>query len=342
MAGKGAHGTAARLMNDAVDLRAAAAPAAECDWPITNCYIDAWMLILSSWGLDPLAGLGVTVAQDYEGDQFTFFKYLPEDLETLYGVAIGELSIWHSLDVQLAAQVGMGRLVLVEVDAYYLPDTRATSYRTQHTKTTIAIDSMDLAAGRLTYFHNVGHYQLSGDDYAGVFRRLPGQDAVDGVLPPYVEFVRHRWPPLRGTALTAAAVRLLRRHLRRRPRQNPIRCYRADFPQQMDWLMAHPDRFHDYAFGVFRQLGANFQMLAAHVNWLDRRGIAGLADARTAAEAISASAKALQFKVARIASRRRFDPCDASFDALEANYETAMACLDRAMDLDHAMDQDGC
>ena len=85
-------------------------------------------------------------------------------------MVVGELSIWRALEVQLAAQVRMGRLVLVEADGYYLPDTRATSYRTQHTKTTIGIDSMDLAAGRLTYFHNVGHYELAGEDYAGVFR----------------------------------------------------------------------------------------------------------------------------------------------------------------------------
>jgi len=318
-------------MNDAVDLREAFAPAADCDWPTTNCYIDAWMQILRSWDLDPHAGLGVTVAQDYEGDQFTFFKYLHDDLETLYGVAVGELDIWHSLEVQLAAQVKLGRLVLVEVDGYFLPDTRATSYRTQHTKTTIGIDALDLAAGRLSYYHNVGRYELSGEDYAGVFRRLPGQDAVADMLPPYVEFVCRRWRPLRDAALTEAAARLLRRHVRRRPDENPIRCYHANFPPQMDWLMAHPDRFHDYAFAVFRQLGSNFQMLAAHLGWLSGRGMAGLHGARTAAEAISATAKALQFKVARIASRRRFDPCDALFDALETNYEAVIGNLQRAV-----------
>ena len=101
-------------MNDAVDLRAAVAPAEPCDWPITNCYVDAWMLVLRAWGLDPLAGLGVTVAQDYEGDQFTFFKYLHEDLEKLYGVIVGELSIWHALeepdrDAGRAGAAGTGR-----------------------------------------------------------------------------------------------------------------------------------------------------------------------------------------------------------------------------------------
>jgi hypothetical protein len=202
-------------------------------------------------------------------------------------VIVGELSIWHVLETQIATQVGLGRLVLVEVDGYHLPDTRATSYRTQHSKTTIAVDTMDLGAGRLTYFHNVGHYELTGEDYAGVFRRLPGQDTADDVLPPYVEVARRRWPPLHGAALTGAAVETLRRHLRRRPDENPIRAYRADFAAQMDWLMAHPDRFHDYAFGVFRQLGANFQLLAAHTDWLTQRGVNYLVSPSRAAAEIS-------------------------------------------------------
>lgn len=317
-------------MNDAVDLRGAIAPAEGCDWPTTNCYIDAWMQILRARGLEPLAGLGVTVAQDYEGDQFTFFKYPYADLERLYGLVIGELSIWHSLEVQLAAQVHLDRLVLVEVDGYYLPDTRATSYRTQHTKTTICIDAMNLAARQLSYFHNDGHYELTGEDYDGVFRRLPGQDSVD-LLPPYVEFVRSRWQPLTGDALHQTALDLFRQHLRRRPDESPIRLYRSDFVAQMNWLMAHPDRFHDYAFCVFRQLGANFQLLAAHCRWLTERGTPGLTQAAAAAADISAAAKALQFKVARIANRHRFDPCAALFDTLERNYDMVIKNLTTAL-----------
>jgi hypothetical protein len=331
MAGEGPCSAAVGRMNDAADLCGATAPAGECDWPITNCYVDVWMLILRAWGLEPLAGLGVTVAQDYEGDQFTFFKYQHADLERLYGVMVGELSIWHSLQVQLAAQVHLDRLVLVEVDGYYLPDTRSTSYRKQHTKTTIGIDTMDLGGKRLSYFHNVGHYELTGEDYAGVFRQLPYQDAVDDVLPPYIEFVRRRWDPQHDDELHEAALDLLRQHLRRRPDDNPIQLYRGDFSTQMDWLMSHPDRFHDYAFGVFRQLGANFQLLAAHLQWLTGHGTVGLTQATEAAAAISASAKALQFKVARIASRRRFDPCDNLFDSLERSYATVIDNLTTAL-----------
>jgi hypothetical protein len=302
----------------------------EGDWPVTNCYIDAWLPILTHWHLDPIAGLGVTVALDYEADQFTFFKYLHYDLELLYGVVAGELTIYRSLEDQIVEQLRVGRLVLVEVDGFYLPDTRATSYQTQHAKTTIGVDSIDAENRQLGYFHNGGHFQLNGADYAGVFQRSPEQHR-DDALPPYVEFVRRRFPPLTGSALTKAAADLLRRHLARRPGGNPIQCYRRDFPRHMQWLLAEPQRFHEYAFATFRQLGANFQLLASHLDWLQQRGVDGLRAARDAAAQISANAKAMQFKVARIAARGRFDPCDHLFDALEDDYQTVIAVLERAV-----------
>lgn len=306
-------------MSEVVDITASDA----CDWPITNCYTDAWMLILAHWGLDPIAGLGITVAQDYEGDQFTFFKYQHHDLELLYGVVVGELSIYGQLEEQIETQLGIGRLVIIEADGFYLPDTRATAYRTQHTKTTIGVDWIDRCNGMLGYFHNLGHYRLMGEDYASLFCE------VGDVLPPYVEFVKQRWAPLNGAALTDAVERLFRRHLHRRPDDNPILRYRSDFPHQMSRLLERPGSFHDYAFGIFRQLGANYQLLTRHIEWLEAHGLGNLADARDAARTISSTTKALQFKVARIASRRRFDACTPIFDTLERNYDTVVGCLER-------------
>lgn len=307
-------------MNDVADIRT---PALECDWPVTNCYIDAWLSILPAWEMDPVAALGVTVTQDYEADQFTFFKYLHEDLERLYGVTVGELSIYLPLQQHVAEHVRRGHLVLAEVDGFHLPDTRATSYRAQHVKTTIGIDAIDIDGGWLRYFHNDGRYELAGDDYAGMFA------AAAGGLPHYVELVKRRFAPLRDTALTEASVELMHRHLHRRPDCSPISRYRAEFPCRMEWLMAHPDMFHEYAFNNFRQLGANHQLLARHVAWLRDRGVGGLAAAHDAAAAISGAAKAMQFKAARIASKRRFDPCTALFETMEQEYGKLMLCLDR-------------
>ncbi len=54
-------------------------------WPETNCYVDLWIEVLNALGLAPEAMLGFTLTQDFEGDQFTFFKVPLEDLEALYG-----------------------------------------------------------------------------------------------------------------------------------------------------------------------------------------------------------------------------------------------------------------
>lgn len=321
MAREGATCVAARHMSATIDP----VSLADCDWPTTNCYIDAWMPLLATWGLDPIAGLGFTVTQDYEGDQFTFFKYLHEDLELLYGVVVSELSVYHSLEEQVECQVQRGNVVLVEVDGYYLPDTRATSYRTQHTKTTIAVDHLELGSS-LKYFHNGGYHELTGDDYASIF----GQQAKPA-MPPYMEFARRRFPPLRGAALIETSVELLRRHLRRRPGESPIRAYREDFPRQVAWLITNADCYHEYAFNNFRQLGANFELLARHIDWLQVRSAVDLSAAHDAARTISATAKALQFRAARIASKGRFDPCDAAFDALEQSYGQVMTELDKAL-----------
>ena len=51
-------------------------------WPETNCYVDLWIEVLAAAGFTPEAMLGFTLTQDFEGDQFTFFKVPLEDLES--------------------------------------------------------------------------------------------------------------------------------------------------------------------------------------------------------------------------------------------------------------------
>ncbi|MBE7204408.1 MAG: DUF1839 family protein, partial [Parafilimonas terrae] len=58
------------------------------DWPETNCYVDLWIELLHGRGLVPEAMLGFTLRQDFEGDQFTFFKPPTGDIERLYGLEV--------------------------------------------------------------------------------------------------------------------------------------------------------------------------------------------------------------------------------------------------------------
>src|SRR5258706_11806662 len=94
----------------------------ERTWAETNCYTDLLIEMLHGMGHDPAAMLPFTLAVDFEGDQWTFFKPPANDILDLYGLDIQELAIWKPLAEHVVEQVAAGRPVLVELDSFYLPD----------------------------------------------------------------------------------------------------------------------------------------------------------------------------------------------------------------------------
>ena len=92
------------------------------DWPETNCYVDLWIELLHGRGLVPEAMLGFTLRQDFEGDQFTFFKPPADELERLYGIDIHEMQPYRPLPWQIAEQIARDRTIIVELDSWYLPE----------------------------------------------------------------------------------------------------------------------------------------------------------------------------------------------------------------------------
>src|SRR5580698_7149173 len=114
---------------DPADYRRHAIHAQERQWAETNCYVDVWIELLHAWGYDPIAALPFTLSIDFEGDQWTFFKFPLADLYDLYGLDVQELAIWRPLTSHIEEQVAMGRPVLVELDSYHLPDTAGSAYR---------------------------------------------------------------------------------------------------------------------------------------------------------------------------------------------------------------------
>jgi uncharacterized protein DUF1839 len=282
----------------------------ERSWPESNCYVDLWVELLHRAGSDPLAALACVLALDVEGDQWRFVKFPPSDLETLYGVDVFELNVWRPLTAHLAEQLVLGRLAIVEVDAFYLPDTAGTSYRTEHVKTSIGIQALDPDHRRLGYFHNAGYFELSGEDFAGVFR-LEGHLTSPEYLPPYVEVVKlGSRPPQTGRALVEASRALLRRHLARLPVVNPFRRYACRFHKDLAWLVTDPSAFHNYAFATLRQCGAAFELASTYLGWLESNGECGLKPAVGACARIATTAKTLQFKTARAVNTQK--PLDAA------------------------------
>lgn len=297
-------------------------------WLESNCYVDLWVELLHSAGVEPLAALPFTLAVDLEGDQWTFFKFPLADLDSLYGIEVFELNVWRPLVAHVADQLALGRPSIVEVDAFHLPDTAGTSYRTEHVKTSIGVQALDTDHRRLGYFHNAGYYELGGDDFAGVFR-LDGRLADPEYLPPYVEVAKlGTGRALAGRALVDASVDRLRFHLARRPTANPFRRYASTFAADLEWLAGEPlASFHRYAFATLRQCGAAFELAGAYLRWLGDAGERGLEPAATACESIAGHAKALQFATARaVHTRRPFDARPA-LDMMAAAWDDAMAVL---------------
>jgi hypothetical protein len=237
---------------------------------------------------------------DFEGDQWTFFKPPPEDLESLFGVDIHEMQPYRPLPEQIAEQLAVGRTIIVELDSWYLPDTASTSYRAEHVKSSIAADAIDVDAQTLRYFHGPGLFELGGDDYRGVFRI---GEFSDDVLPPYTELVRFdAGPRLEGEDLRRAAMELLRRHLQKRPRENPFERFGQQLEQELPALLdAGLERYHAYAFATVRMAGSAFEILADHARWLTDDGAQPAVDAM---REIVDGCKALSFRLAR---RRQFD-----------------------------------
>ncbi|MGZ4254962.1 MAG: DUF1839 family protein [Solirubrobacteraceae bacterium] len=262
----------------------------------SNCYSDVIIELLHACGYEPLAAFGHLVRMDFEGDQWTFFKPPPEDLESLFGVDIHEMQPYRPLPEQIA----LGRTIIVELDSWYLPDTASTSYRSEHVKTSIAADAIDVDGQTLRYFHGIGLYELGGDDYRGVFRI---GEFSDDVLPPYTELVRFEaGPRLEGDDLRRAATQLLRRHLQKRPRENPFERFGQQLEQELPALLdGGLERYHAYAFATVRMAGSAFEILADHVRWLMDDQAQPAVDAM---REIVDGCKALSFRLAR---RRQFD-----------------------------------
>ena len=302
-------------------------------WPQTNCYVDLLIEVMHATGHDPVAALGFTVLQDFEGDQFTFFKFPTADLRQLAGLDIQELAIFDRLESHVLAQIERGRLPLVEVDAFHLPDTQGITYRIGHSKTTVGINALDSEARRMDYFHNDGFFTLEGEDYDGIFGQWEGKPA--GALPlfPYAEFVKFdAAAPARDPVAMAAA--LLAQHLAGRPKRNPLAAYAAAFSRHAATLAGRvPEYFHTYAFNTLRQAGANFELLGSHLEWLAVNGVKGLDEADEAAMRIAQGAKTMQFKLARAMARQRFEGLETTLEPMAEAYDHLMRVLDARLAL---------
>jgi hypothetical protein len=273
-------------------------------WVEKNCYIDLWIELVHALKLEPLAMMAVTLAIDFEGDQWTFFKPSHDELRELYGIDVQELTVWKPLLDHAIEHLAAGKLISTEADAFWLPDTAGTDYRTKHTKTTIVLNDLDVKNQRLGYFHNAGYYSLQGEDFVKTFR--VGVPYEPEFMPLFAEFVRHdRMKKLDDKSLAARARVLLQRHFERRPLTNPISRFAARFNQDLAVLHTGGlSYYHAWAFATTRQLGAACELAAVYLRWLSTHG-SDLETAADAYERIAIGAKTFILKAARAVNAKR-------------------------------------
>jgi uncharacterized protein DUF1839 len=284
--------------------------ATERIWTETNCYVDVWIEVLHSLGLEPLAAAAFALSADFEGDQWAFFKYPPEDLRAVYGIEVSEMNVWRPVLDHVLEHLSLGRLLTVEADSWFLPDTHGVSYQIAHTKSTIVPNAVDVERRHLGYLHNASYFELEGEDFDGVFRR--GAFTTHAGFAPYVETVKVDdliTPDDDG--LTELALHGLRDHVARLPDSNPIARMSERIAHDLEWLRGEDiEMFHLYAFGTCRQCGASAELASDFLNWMAPRlptASDALHDAATKWREISETAKALQFTLARAARGRNAD-----------------------------------
>jgi hypothetical protein len=299
----------------------------EAVWPEKNCSGDLWIELLNALGCEPLALLPFTLAVDFEGDQWTFFKPPQDELRDLYGIDVQELTVYRPLIDHAVEHLGAGKLIATETDAFWLPDTVGTDYRTGHKKTTIAMANLDVEARTLGYFHNAGYFELSGDDFAKVFHLDAPEDPA--WLPFYADVVRiDRVVKRPADELAAMSMRLLRRHFDRRPQVNPFKRFAARLVQDVPMLKEQGlARYHLWAFASIRQAGAAFELAAANLRWLAGFGHEQLTQAAQQFESIAQANKALILKGARAANAGRALDAEGLVAEMAQAWEQGMQCI---------------
>ena len=306
----------------AADHRGHALHGADRIWVEKNCYTDLWIELLHAQGLEPRACLSFVFGMDFEGDQWTFFKPPLSDLRALYGIDVQELTVWRPMLAHAIEHLGAGKLLSVEADAFWLPDTAGTDYQNAHSKTTIVLNELDLAARRLGYFHNAGYYTLDGQDFTQLFD-------VPAALPPYTEVIRLdrivRRPEAELRAISGA---LFDAHLAWRPRSNPIARFRERFEADLPVLQREGlASYHRYAFAGIRQLGAGFELAADYVRW----ALPAAADeAAIAFDLIAQHSKTLILKAARSVNSGRPLAAEPLFGEMAQAWQHGMAVLEGA------------
>jgi hypothetical protein len=293
-------------------------------WVEKNCYIDVWIEVVHALGLDPMAMLPFVIAVDFVGGQWTFYKPSHGEIYDLYGLEVNELNVWRPLVEHAQDLLAEKVLIATESDSFYLPDTSGTDYKRNHVKTTIILNDLDVEARRLGYWHNAAYHYMEGDDFIQTFKI--GMEREATFLPLFAETIRTARMVKRTRAeLVTEARRLLKRHVARAPKDNPMARFAEHFTRELPAIQAKGlNHYHAWAFGTVRQLGSAAELASLHLRWHED---AALAPAAEAFDRVSQGMKTFILKAARAVNSKKPMDVSAQFAELAAAWQRGLEII---------------
>ena len=293
-------------------------------WSTTNSHLDVWIELLHALGLDPAAVLTPTLCTDFNGDQWTFTSICPADLWACYGISVEDLIVWRPLLAHLVEQLDRGNAVLVEVDAFHLPDMIGSSYQREHVKTLIAVTGYDRHAHRMRYLHGAVGAEVGGEDLDALMTAGIGS----AQLPPHAQIVKLNRVAHRSVAERAhLGIALARFHATRMPSSNPVREFGEALRAHGAWLAGgDAEHYQRWAFATLHQCGSSFELGADVCAWLAVHG-EPVAAAEQHLRLLAYSARALHQRLVRVPQSGRMPDVSLTVEEMARSWDDAMAIL---------------
>lgn len=293
-------------------------------WSATNSHVDVWIELLHSLDLDPAPVVIPALCSDFQGDQWTLTTLSTADLWACYGIAVEELFVWRPLLAHVVEQLDRGNAVLVEVDAFHLPDMVGSSYHREHIKSLIAITGYDRLSHRLRYLHGTVGAEVEGDDLDSLL--TAGIGAAE--LAPHARIVRlDRLAPRTPAERAQIGIALARFHGTRLPARNPVRDFGDALRTHGAWLAGgDTEHYQRWAFATLQQCGAAFEVGADVCAFLAHHGepvTAAIAPLRT----VSHAARALHQRLVRVSQSGRMPEVAHTVEDMAKAWDDAMSVL---------------
>lgn len=293
-------------------------------WSATNSHLDVWIELLHTLDLDPAPVVTPALCADFQGDHWTLTTVSPADLWACYGISVEELFVWRPLLAHVVEQLDRGNALLVEVDAFHLPDMVGSSYHREHTKTLVAITGYDRVSHRLRYLHGMVGGDIGGDDLDALLSTGLGASQ----LAPHVTVVRlDRLAPRTPAERAQIGIALARFHGTRLPARNPVREFSDALRSHGAWLAGgDAELYQCWAYANLQQCGAAFEVGADVCSWLAQHG-EPVAEAVAPLRMLSHAARALHQRLVRVSQSGRMPEVGHTLEDMAKAWDDAMSVL---------------